>query len=473
MNIYSFLFLPCSHSLRKPQFLRRITADCLQENQGLFMKKAVLFFTLLYSLQTVTAQNATDSLPRAATLEQCIQYAITHQPLIGEAQLDEQITEYNIRNRLADWYPQIGGSYTLQHNFQRQTSFFNGAATPIGTNNISTGQLYLTQNIFNRDVLLASHTQGDVRLQARQITATRRIDVAANVSKAFYDILTTQQQINVANENIVRLQKSLNDAYYRYQSGVTDKTDYKRAQVALNNTLAGKKANEASVKAKVENLKNLMGYPIEAGLSVVYDSLRMEQEVSFDTLMALDYNKRIEFQQLSTQRRLQTYNVLYQRNAFLPTVSANAIYNLNYANNTISKLYSANYPNSFIGLTVGIPIFQGGKRRANIRAAELLVNRTDLDIANEQNQINSQYAAALSNYKGSLANYLASKENIALAREVYDVIQLQYKAGVKTYLEVISAETDLHTAQINYFNALYQVLASKVDAQRALGLINY
>ncbi|MGZ3955439.1 MAG: TolC family protein, partial [Flavisolibacter sp.] len=65
------------------------------------------------------------------------------------------------------------------------------------------------------------------------------------------------------------------------------------------------------------------------------------------------------------------------------------------------------------------------------------------------------------------------KENVSLAQEVYDVISLQYKAGIKTYLEVINAETDLRTSQINYFNALNQVLAAKVDAQRALGLISY
>ena len=97
----------------------------------------------------------------------------------------------------------------------------------------------------------------------------------------------------------------------------------------------------------------------------------------------------------------------------------------------------------------------------------------DLEMLGLENTINTQYATALSNYKGNLANYLASKENVSLAQEVYDVINLQYKAGVKTYLEVINAETDLHTSQINYFNALDQVLASKVDAERALGLIHY
>lgn len=419
------------------------------------------------------AQNRNDSLLDGATLEQCIHYALLHQPAVQQAGIDEQLTDYAVRSRLADWFPQVGGTYSLQHNFQRQTSFFNGVATPVGVTNTSAAQLYVNQSVFNRDLLLANRTQGDVRLQSRQATEARKIDLVAAVSKAFYDVLTTRQQIRVAAENIARLQKSLNDAYYRYQAGVTDKTDYKRAQITLNNTIATRQTAEAALVAKLEYLKSLMGYPTYAPLSVVYDSLRMEQEVVFDTLQQSDYARRVEFQQLSTQRRLQEANVLYQRNAFLPNVSANLGYNFNFLNNNFGKLYGNNFPNSFVGLTAGIPIFQGGKRKINVRAAQLQVARLDLDIVNLQNSINSQYQTALGNYKGSLATYRASKENVALAQEVYDVIQLQYRAGVKTYLEVITSEADLRTAQINYFNALYQVLASKVDAERALGLISY
>jgi len=437
------------------------------------MKKSLAFLSFLFSIQLLYAQSGNDTVLTDATLQQCIQYALDHQPSVKQAQLQEEIVGYNIRSRLADWYPQIGGVYSLQHNFQRSTSFFNGTPTPVGAKNTSTGQLYLDQTIFNRDVLFADRTQGNVRLQVRQATAAEKIDITSTVSKAYYDIITTQQQIKVAVENIARLQKSLEDAYYRYQSGVTDKTDYKRAQISLNNTKATKQVNEAALKAKLENLKNYMGYPVPAPLTIVYDSLQMEREVGFDTLQIPDFSKRIEYQQLLTQKRLQQANVIYQRNAFLPNISATAIYNLNYLNNNFGKLYVNNFPNSFIGLTAGIPIFQGGKRKANVRSAELTVAQIDLEMINLESEFNAQYAATLSNYKGNLANYFASKENVSLAQEVYDVINLQYKAGIKTYLEVINAETDLRTSQINYFNALNLVLASKVDAERALGLIRY
>jgi outer membrane protein len=90
-----------------------------------------------------------------------------------------------------------------------------------------------------------------------------------------------------------------------------------------------------------------------------------------------------------------------------------------------------------------------------------------------QNNVSSEYASALANYKGNLTNLLAQKENTDLAKEVYDVIQLQYKSGIKTYLEVVTSETDLRLARINYYNALYQTLASKIDVQKALGQLNY
>ncbi|RYY95355.1 MAG: TolC family protein, partial [Chitinophagaceae bacterium] len=313
----------------------------------------------------------------------------------------------------------------------------------------------------------------DLRLQARQATSARKIEVAVAVSKAFYDILTTQQQLRVTDENITRLQRSYHDAYQRYVSGVSDKTDYKRAQIALNNATALRRSNETALTARIEVLRSLLGYPEGAPLAVTYDSLQLERDIAFDTLQRPDAGQRIELRQLNTQRQIQQTLLRYQRWAFLPTVSANAVYNLNYLNNRIGKLYADNLPNSFVGVSAAVPIFQGGRRKATIRAAQLSIARTDRDIEGLKNAVGSQYASALAAYQGQLANYRALRENVQLARDVFEVLQLQYRAGIKTYFEVISAETDLHTAQINYFNALNAVLSAKVDAARALGLYNY
>lgn len=408
-----------------------------------------------------------------ATLDEVVKYAIRNQPAIQQSVIDERITENNIKSRLADWYPQINFNYNLQHNFIVQTSIIGGNPVKLGVSNISAGQFTVSQALFNRDVLLARRTQKDVRLQSSQLTVSNKTDLAVDVSKAFYDVLTTVQQIDVSNEDIARLERSLKDAQNQYKAGVTDKIDYKRALISLNNTKAAKKSNEEVLKGKVEYLKSLMGYPKEQSLEIQYDSLQMEREIFLDTLQNAEYTSRIEYQLLSTQKRLLEYNYQYTKWSYLPTVAANGAYNLNFQNNQFFDLYTKNFPNSFLAITLSLPIYQGGKRKININTAEWQLKRVDLDIKRLQLNVNAEYVRALGNYKGSLTNLLTQKENIELAREVYDVIQLQYRSGIKTYLEVITSETDLRLARINYYNALYQVLANKIDVQKALGQLNF
>lgn len=418
-------------------------------------------------------QTGADSILQQATIENVIQYAIKRQPLIQQSLIDQEITETTIKTKLADWFPQLNFNYLLQHNFQVQTSIIGGNPVKLGVDNTSALQFGLTQQIFNRDALLASRTATDVRKLAQQNTGSTKIEISVNVAKAFYDVLATEQQIKVTGQDITRLERSLKDATAQYNAGITDKTDYKRATIALNNTRAQLKTNEELLKAKIEYLKGLMGYPATQSLNIIYDSLQMEKEIVLDTTQGINYASRIEYQTLETQKRLQQANVTYNKWSFLPNVYASGAYNLNYQNDKFGKLYNTNYPNSFATLTVSLPLFQGGKRIYNIRQAELQVKSVDWELINLKNNINAQYAQALAVYKSNLASYLALRENLSLAQEVYDVVNLQYRNGVKTYLEVITSETDLRTARINYYNALYQVLSGKIDVQKELGQINY
>jgi outer membrane protein TolC len=419
------------------------------------------------------AQKA-DSSGTNKSLEDCIRYALTHQTNIRQSLIDQQIADRSIKSHLADWYPQINFNGSYQQNFQLQTSIFGGNPQHIGTYNTSLGQFSLTQTIFNRDVLLTQKTANDVRTLTKQYSISTSIDVVANVSKAFYDVLLSRQQILLLDSDIVLLQRSLQDAYNQYKGGLVDKTDYQRATISLNNTKALKKTAEEQLKSRHALLKLLMSYPPEAELELVYDTTEMEREVTnLDTLQAVDFNNRIEYQQLLTQKRLQEANLKYYKWGFLPSVSAFGAYNLNYYNDRFNKLYSHNYPNSYAGLSLSFPIFQGTRRTQEVHIAQLQLDRLEYNFTSVKDSISTEYVQALSAYKANLSNYFEQKENLELARQVYDIIRLQYRAGIKTYLEVITANNDLFGAQINYTNALYQVLSNKIDVERALGTLKY
>ncbi|MDP9042044.1 MAG: TolC family protein [Bacteroidota bacterium] len=436
------------------------------------MKRIFLFFPVFILLGTVHAQIG-DSV-NGKSLEDCIKYALDHQTNIRQSLIDEQITEREIKIRLSDWYPQLNFSGNYQNNFQRPVSIFTNGAQSIGTYNASGGYFILNQTIFNRDVLLASQSKKDVRLSSRQNTVNTRIAVVSNVSKAFYDLLLSTQQISLLDTDIVLLERSLKDAYNQYKGGLVDKTDYQRATITLNNTKASRITASETLKIRASVLKLYMSYPVDSVLLVTYDSAKMIQEVtSFDTLQQVDLNKRIEYQQLLTEKRLEQENLKYYKWGFLPTLSAYGQYNLNYYNNQFKDLFQTNYPNSYAGLTLTLPLFTGTRHIQEVKVAKLQLERLDYNFISLKDSINTQFVEALSSYKSNLSNYYAQKENLDLAHQVYNIIQLQYRAGIKTYLDVVIANIDLFSAQVNYVNAMYQVLSNRIDVERALGTLKY
>ena len=108
-----------------------------------------------------------------------------------------------------------------------------------------------------------------------------------------------------------------------------------------------------------------------------------------------------------------------------------------------------------------------------MRIAQLQIDRLNYNFTSLTDSIRTQYIQALSSYKADLNNYYEQKANMELAREVYNIIQLQYRSGIKTYLDVVVANNDLFTAQVNYTNAIFQVLSNRIDVERALGTLKY
>lgn len=441
---------------------------------------SILLISMVMLPVFLFAQTSQDVVPANITLDECVSYALRNQPLLKQSLLDQEITEQTVRSNLAGWLPQLRAEYNLQHYLKLPVSFFPNTQDPtgprlpvtIGLKNTSNLLLQADQVLYSNDVMLASKAARYSRLQADQSTQNTKINVVVDVSKAFYDILLTQQQLSVLDENIARIDELLKVAYNLYESGINDKIDYKRATISLNNAKAQKKGLQESLKVKKAYLKQLMGAPAQTDVSLAYDTTAMKQAVTMDTLQPLNYENRIEFQLLQTERQLQTLNTRYYQWGYLPTVSAFVNYNFVYQNNEFAQLYDRNFPNSVAGLRIAMPIFQGTRRIQNLQKARLQVKRLELDIDYTKSQLSTEYEQALAVYKSNLNEWKIQESNLSIAREVYTTVKLQYDEGIRAYLDVITSEADLRTAQLTYLNALYNVLASKLDVQKSLGTVN-
>jgi multidrug efflux system outer membrane protein len=439
--------------------------------------------------------NATDAGKNGGeylTLKQCIEYAMIHQPALNKALINTDIARTSNSINLAAWLPQVNANGNVIHYIQQSNSNISTGVGTSGTTTGSTGtttgsssnvntryvntfipELAVSQAILSPNLLYAAKSAPLLVKQANQVTDSTKIYLVAAVSKSFYNVLLTLQQINVLKEDTTRLGKNLRDTYHQYKGGIVDETDYLQATITLNNSVAQLKQANENIVPQYAALKQLMGYEPAKDFNVSIDTVQMMNDIQIDTTQQLQYEKRIEYQQVQTRKDLQAQLTRYYKYQYLPTVSGFFNYSLQYANNDFSNLLSKSYPSSLVGLSLNIPIFTGFARLHNVHKSQLQEQVIRWDEVDLKSQLYKEYTSGLGSYRSNLFNFKTQQKNVAMAKRVYFVVDLQYKQGIVAYLNVITAESNLITAEINYTNALFQLLSSKIDLEKAMGDITY
>lgn len=457
---------------------KKIIWKCINHN-WLISKYAYIIIAIYFgSFISISGQNKNgiDTI-QYLNLDQCIVYALEHQPALMQSALEIAIAKKSNAISLSAWLPQINVQGNFTHYNQLPTIFSVNSANPAGPLieghsgiiNTFLPQLAVSQTIFSPEVLNVARSAHLFVEQAQQSNDSSKINLIASVSKQFYSLLLTLEQMNVLEEDTARLAKNLRDAYHQNIGGIVDKTDYKEAYISLNNSKAQLKQAMESVRPQYSTLKQSMGFPPEKNFSVIFDTIQMMKEIVFDTTQQLQFENRIEYKQLETIKNLQQQAVKYYRSQYLPSISALYNYTYEYESNTYSNFLSQAYPYSFVGASITLPLFTGLRRKESIQKARLQEQQIDLAGVGLKSRIYSEYSTALANYKSNLYDLNVLRENVAMAKDVYKVVSLQYKQGVIAYLNVITAESDLISSEISYINALFQVLLSKVDLEKAMG----
>jgi len=454
-------------------------------NSKLTRDKTILFLfltALIINLPICSySQNniQSDSI-KSFTLEQCISYALEHQPALKQSIINQSIVKTSNEIDLSGWLPQLSLNGTLTHYNQLPTTL---SANPIpggppiashnGVGNIATPEFSATETIFDPQLLSSALSASLYVKQAGQITDSTKIFIVTAVSNSFYNLLQTLEQIKVLEEDTARLGRTVNDTHDQFVGGIVDETDYEQAVITLNNSKAQLRQQIENVTPGYASLKQLMGYSLDKQFHVTFDTTQMDQEIFFDTTKQLQYEKRIEYQQFQTVKKLQHQQTVYYELSFLPTLSAFYNYIYEYESYTSSNLFKNAYPYSYFGLSISFPLFTGFSRVERLHRSSLEEDVLDLSEINLISQINKEYSTALANYKSNLYNWNLLKDNQIRAKNVYRIVSLQYAEGIIPYLNLIVAESNLITAEIGYINSLFQLLSSKVNLEKAMGEISF
>ena len=352
----------------------------------------------------VYAQNATESnnFPPNATLEQCVDFALKNRANINIAQLDEEIGERDIASGLSGWLPSVNMSSNYNHNIKIPTTTIGGQEISIGQKNVSGLTFQADQQILNAQLIQATKSAKLSRELYKKNTENTRINTIVEVSKAFYDILISNEQLGIIEANILRIDKQLSDASARFEVGLVDQTDVKRAKISKANSSADQKRTLEMLKYKYAYLKELIGLKQDDELSLSFEDQDLETKILLDTAQGLNVNQRVEFQILESQKKLQLLQTKFSKVSYIPTLSAFLNYGWDWRSDAIKDLYDITVPRSVFGLNFSFNIFDGNKKLQNLRKSQLLETRLDWQMVELKNRINTQYQLAISAYQASV-----------------------------------------------------------------------
>ncbi|MDO7873397.1 TolC family protein [Hymenobacter sp. ASUV-10] len=533
--------------------------------------------------QVALAQNAPSAMPQAPvqgpmslSLQQAVTYAVQNKSSLLATRLGEATAAAKVGEIKSAGLPQVNVAATLSNNFKLQKSLvdvgsFSGGMTssttltaadinaaqngqtvslgtvftpaePVPPTAIAFGLQYagnasasVSQLLFDGSYLIGLKAAKVYTELAKKQTQQAEIDVAEQVSKAYYSTLVARSRLSLLSRNVQRLDTVLSQTDKTYKAGFAEKLDVDRLRVQRNNLVVERQKAERLTELSLGLLKFQMGLSQAQGIiltdslgAAVVDAGSLRQRLSVADFTngggvagqapvpnapalgtgntaaqnrldqqnalsggqgsmargAINYNNRIEFSTLETQQALAGLDLRNRQAGAYPRLVLTGAYGFLGSSNQLGELFAFRGPDSRnsagllnqnwfgfgnVGLSLNVPVFDGFRRKYLVQQSKLQQQTIEKGFETLRQSIDLQDAQSRTTLINALDVLDNQKANLDLATDVARVTRIKFNAGVGSNLEVITAETDLRTAQTNYYGAIYDVLVAKVDRDKATG----
>lgn len=420
------------------------------------------------------------------TMKEALEYAVENNPTTKNARLELLISKATVRETTSQGLPQINGSYNLDYN-PRIPVVFLPNQPPFGDPNnpsdviparfgvsYSSGLgVNFTQMIFDGSFFVGLRAAKTLQELTNRDLQKAEFDVLENVKKAYFGVLVNQERIRLAQANMSRIDTLLKETKALNEAGFAEKIDVSRIQVQRNNIFTQFQRSQTALEISKQILKIQMGMPLEIDI-VLSESLKeLNTTEKLIGLLGEEGSERIELNQISTQIELAGLDMQNNHVQYMPKINLVGNVRRAGAGNELGTVFSNSnwFGSSLIGVSMSVPIFDGFSKASRIQKNRVQINQLE----NQRQFLKESFKNELYTAKANLRNDLnileVQQENLKLAEEVFKITRIKYNEGVGSNLEVVEADASLIEAEINYLGALYDGLISKVNLEKALGLL--
>ena len=409
----------------------------------------------------------TAGVPQSVTLQQAVDIAVAKSPVLASARANYQLTQIPIRLARTAIFPNVSATGSSQH-----TNSGSAAAGRFGgnfTQNSLTANL--RQLIYDGGKVLAQIHQARANAVAGAQTYQRELETLSfNVAQTYYTALQAQATVQV-DQQLVKLNQA-NEALVNAQvrTGVAPRVDLVTAHVPTVQAQAtlitaqgaelsafGAFANQLGLEPNtlVRPINNTPANPASTLITV----LPYDQSVARALVLRPDY--------LSAQNAVLAaqYNVQVQRSGYFPTLTGAASYGT--ASTTVN---GTNYqPNSSVGLSLSIPLYDQGVTRAQTEQAVAQLDLASAQLSQTKLGVELNVQQALVTLLSDQAAVTQTLAALQSAQESLRATQAQYRAGVTNLFSLLQAQTNLTSAETSELTAVYTLRQAEQNYIFAIG----
>lgn len=310
----------------------------------------------------------------------------------------------------------------------------------------------------------------DVELAVEKARSSK-LEMVTQVKKSFYAVLFAQEALQVYKDEYINAEHNFDQTSKRYRAQKASELEYRRAESALAATVPNIYNAESNLALALWRLKAVMGVDLDleiqaAGTLEDY-SKHMLYEINDEEAYTLKDNSSMR--QLAIQAEQLARVVKMNQSAYLPSLAVNFSYSVNAMTNNFKFSEYKWTPYSYIGLSLNIPIFAGGKRHNDVRQAKVRCQQLELQTIDAERNLKIGIRQSLNKMETNMKNYAAAKKAEETAAKAYHIVQKSYFVGRSTNTEMNDAQLVLTKARLGVSKAVFDYVSAKADLEQIIG----
>ena len=434
---------------------------------------AVLLLTFSGGLVSAQQENVELKL----SLKEAQEYAITSNKMVLTAKSDVLASRAAIWETISSALPQVNASGSFSDNLKLMTTllpgeFFGQPGTKIpvtfGSQFNSSASVQASMLIFNAPLYIGIETSKLAQKLSQENLSKTELDTKESVASAYFLILVTERSLEILDQNIANLNETLRSTRSMYSAGMAEATDVDQMVSNVNMVENSRSSLQRSIELNYNMLRFQLGVGAGTGITLTEDLESLTDKIDVEALLSqqFDHTQNIDYKLVAGQELMSSLMLKSQKASVLPTLSGFYNYGTNGMGDKLSELQW--FDNSMAGLQLSVPILASGQRFAQIRKAQLDLEkaRTTRDLVTDQLLLQEKQLRF--NLVNANLQYQSQKENVEVSRRVYESMENKYRQGVASSLELTQANSNYLQAENNYIAALMELLQTKVALDKLL-----